>query len=398
MSQHILRIKELARVYHSETIAIRRHLHANPELSGEEKETAAFVANTLSKLNLSFRENIGGYGIVADIQGRNPEKGCIALRADMDALPVNEVSDMPYKSRKPGVMHACGHDAHTAALLGAARILSQITDQFEGTVRLIFQPSEEKYPGGAKAMIEAGVLENPVPAMIFGAHVSPDLPSGFVGMRPGYAMASTDEIYITVKGKGGHAATPCINIDPVVTGAQILVALQQITSRLAPPSIPTVLSFGRFIADGKTNIIPHEVKIEGTIRTFDEAWRKKAHRHIVNIAQKTAESFGSTCDVFIDHGYPFLINDEKTTSLAQKLAAGYLGEAKVVLMDQRMTAEDFAYYSQKIPACFYRIGVRNEEKGITANLHTPEFNIDEKSLEIASGLMAWIAVGALQNL
>ncbi len=373
-------------------------MHANPELSGKEKGTSAFVAKILSKFSISFKENVGGYGIMADIQGRNSGHGCVALRADMDALPISEVTDIPYRSKNPGVMHACGHDAHTAALLGAARILSQITDQFEGTVRLIFQPSEEKYPGGAKPMIEAGVLENPIPDMIFGAHVAPDLPAGKVGMRPGRFMASTDEVFITVKGRGGHAATPFLNIDPVVMAAQILIALQQITSRLAPPSVPTVLSFGRFIADGQTNIIPHEVKMAGTIRTFDEEWRRMVHNHIKNIAQKTAESLGGKCDVFIDNGYPVLVNDKKATAMAQNLAVGYLGETDVVLIEPRMTAEDFAYFSQKVPACFYRVGIRNEEKGITANLHTPEFEIDEKSLESAAGLMAWIAVGALQNL
>jgi amidohydrolase len=386
------RIKELARIYHSETIAIRRHLHTHPELSGEERETAAFVARTLTKLGITFREGVGGFGIVADIPGLDPTSRCIALRADMDALPITETGDKSYISQNPGVMHACGHDAHTAALLGAARILSELRDQFPGTVRLIFQPSEERYPGGAKAMIAEGALENPCPDMIFGAHVYPELPAGMAGMHAGPYMASTDEIYLTVKGKGGHGATPEKNIDPVVTGAHILVALQQVVSRLAPPNIPTVLSFGRFIADGRTNIIPHEARLEGTIRTFDEGWRAMAHQHITRIAQQTAETMGATCEVFIDHGYPFLVNNPEVTEIARSLAKEYLGEEQVKEIPQRMTAEDFAYYSQKIPACFYRIGIRNEEKGITANLHTPEFDLDEKSLETASGLMAWLGV------
>jgi amidohydrolase len=398
MTTLIPRIRELARVYHAETIAIRRHIHAHPELSGEEAETMAFVGRTLEKFGVPFRASVGGYGIVADIRGTAGTGGCVALRADMDALPIVEPSGKPYASVHAGVMHACGHDAHTAALLGAAHILSDLKEHFRGTVRLIFQPSEERFPGGAKAMIEDGALQNPVPDMIYGAHVFPDLPAGMAGMRPGPYMASTDEVYLTVKGRGGHAATPDINVDPVVTAAQILVALQQVASRLAPPAIPTVLSFGRFIADGQTNIIPHEVTMAGTLRTFDEAWRARAHEAITRIAQKTAESMGGSCEVFIDKGYPFLVNDPKATSQAMELAKTYLGDDKVVELGQRMTAEDFAYYAQKIPACFYRIGVRNEEKGITANLHTPEFDIDEKSLEPASGLLAWLATGTLENL
>lgn len=393
------RIQKLARVYHSEVIAIRRHLHANPELSGQEEHTAEFVARHLRKLGITYSDKVGGYGIVADIMGLQGDSGrCVALRADMDALPIEEKSSVTYRSQNAGVMHACGHDAHTAALLGVARVLHELREHFGGTVRLIFQPSEEKYPGGAIAMINEGVLTNPTPDIIFGAHVCPDLESGMVGMKPGPYMASTDEIYLTVKGKGGHGATPDINIDPVVTAAHILVALQQVASRLAPPNIPTVVSFGRFIANGQTNIIPHEVKMAGTIRTFDEGWRQRAHQHIKNIAEKTAESMGASCEVFIDKGYPFLVNDETTVNLAMGLANDYLGAEKVQQLGQRMTAEDFAYFSQRVPACFYRVGIRNEAKGITANLHTPEFDIDEKSLETATGIMAWFAVGALQNL
>lgn len=395
MTPLIQRIKELTRIYHAETIAIRRYLHLHPELSGEEKETSAFVAKTLSKLGISYRDHVGGYGIVADITGKSSEGRCVALRADMDALALTELNDITYKSLNPGVMHACGHDAHTAVLLTAARIINELKQEFHGTIRLIFQPSEERFPGGALPMIADGALMNPVPDYIFGAHVFPDLEAGKAGMRTGAYMASTDEVYLTIKGRGGHAATPHINIDPVLMGANILIALQQVASRLAPPTIPTVLSFGRLIADGRTNIIPDEVKLEGTFRTFDEGWRKQAHEHITLIAQKTAESMGGTCEVFIDKGYPFLVNDEAATSIARTLATEYLSPENVVELDQRMTAEDFAYFSQSIPACFYRFGIRNEEKGITSNLHSPRFNIDEKSLESAPGLMAWIALGAM---
>jgi amidohydrolase len=398
MTSILTRIRESARVHHSEVIAIRRHIHAYPELSGEEAGTMAFVARTLDKYGIPYRANVGGYGIVADLTGGVGPGGCVALRADMDALPITEPAGKPYSSVHAGVMHACGHDAHTAALLGAAHILTDLRGELRGTVRFIFQPSEERFPGGAKAMIEEGALLNPVPDIIYGAHVFPNLPAGMAGMRSGPYMASTDEVYLTVKGKGGHAATPDLNVDPVVIGAQIVIALQQVASRLAPPAIPTVLSFGRFIADGQTNIIPHEVTLAGTLRTFDEAWRARAHLAITRIAQNTAQSMGGDCDVFIDKGYPFLVNDPKATELAMNLAKTYLGNDKVVDLEQRMTAEDFAYFAQKVPACFYRIGIRNEEKGITANLHTPEFDIDEKSLESAAGLLAWLAAATLENL
>lgn len=395
MTQLYPRIKELARVYHSETIAIRRHLHAHPELSGQEEMTAAFVAKRLEQMQIPFRSGVGGHGLVAHIRGALAGDGCVALRADMDALPIDEKNEVTYRSQNPGVMHACGHDAHTAALLGAAKILTEMRDSFGGTVKLIFQPSEERFPGGAKAMIADGALLDPVPGCIFGAHVFPGLEAGEAGSAAGPYMASTDEVYLTVKGKGGHAATPHQNTDPVVTGAQILLNLQQVVSRLAPPVIPTVLSFGRFIADGRTNIIPHQVKLEGTLRTFDEHWRAEAHHHITRIAQQTAASMGAECEVFIDKGYPFLVNHAGVVDLFFTTAKAYLGDEKVVALEQRMTAEDFAYFAQHTPSCFYRIGTASKKKGITANLHTPEFDIDEKSLETASGLMAALAVDAL---
>lgn len=395
MTQLNTRIKELARIYHSETIAFRRHLHAHPELSGQEQETAAFVARTLDQMEIPYRSKVGGFGIVALISGKQSGEDCVALRADMDALPIQEQSDASYKSLNPGVMHACGHDAHTAALLGVARILTELKNEFGGTVKLIFQPSEERFPGGAKAMIEEGVLLDPEPRYIFGAHVFPGLEAGQTGSASGPYMASTDEVYLTVKGKGGHAATPHLNTDPVVIGAQILLNLQQVVSRLAPPVIPTVLSFGRFIADGRTNIIPHEVKLEGTLRTFSEEWRAEAHRFITRIARETASMMGGECEVFIDKGYPVMINDPIATELFRNTAQAYLGADHVFELERRMTAEDFAYYAQNVPACFYRIGTASRKKGITANLHTPEFDIDEKSLETATGLMASVALEAL---
>jgi amidohydrolase len=389
------KIKSLAAEFAPGIIQIRRHLHAHPELSEKEFTTADFICKTLEGYGISFIRNVGGNGIVAKIEGRHPQNTTLALRADMDALPINELNDCEYKSLNPGVMHACGHDVHMASLLGASKILNELRDEFEGTIRLIFQPSEEKFPGGALAMINDGVLQNPEPARIYGQHVLPTLEAGKVGFKPGRYMASTDEVYLTVNGRGGHAATPELNIDPVLIASHIIVALQQVVSRTAPPGIPTVLSFGRVIANGRTNIIPSEVKIDGTFRTFDEEWRSRAHEKITSLAKGMAESMGGSCEVFIDKGYPFLVNDDLATSEAKALAQQYLGPENVVDLDQRMTAEDFAYYSHIIPACFYRLGVKNPSWENIRNLHTPDFDADESSLETGMGLMAWLALGVL---
>jgi amidohydrolase len=390
------KIKTLAADFAPGIIHIRRHLHANPELSEKELNTADFICKTLDDYGISYVRNVGGNGIVAKIEGQQPQTTTLALRADMDALPINELNDCDYKSLNPGVMHACGHDVHMASLLGTAKILNELKNEFEGTFRLIFQPSEEKFPGGALAMIKDGVLKNPVPERIIGQHVLPTLEAGKVGFKSGKYMASTDEVYLTIKGRGGHSATPDLNTDTVLIASHIIVALQQVVSRMAPPGVPTVLSFGRVIADGRTNIIPSEVKIDGTFRTFDETWRARAHEKITSIAKGMAESMGGTCDVFIDHGYPFLVNDDLATSEAKALAQEYLGTENVVELDQRMTAEDFAYYTQIIPACFYRLGVKDPSWEKIRNLHTPEFDADERSLEIGMGLMAWLAVNQLK--
>jgi amidohydrolase len=395
-NQDLLQIvKGKASEFLPEITALRRHLHMNPELSTLEHNTAVYLAGKLTEYGIPFKPGIGGNGIVATIVGTTPAGKTIALRADMDALAIQETKDVEYKSQNPGVMHACGHDVHMACLLGAARILNQMKSSFEGSIRLIFQPSEEKFPGGALAMIKDGVLENPVPERIFGQHVFPELEAGKIGLKAGNYMASTDEVYLTVYGKGGHAATPDLNIDPVLIASHIVVAMQQLVSRNAHATIPTVLSFGRFIADGRTNVIPEFVKIDGTLRTFNETWRAEAHKKITTLAQGIAQSMGGSCEVHIAKGYPFLVNDERTTLKTKALAIEYLGSENVVDLEQRMTAEDFAYYSQLIPSCFYRLGTRNEAKGITANLHTSAFDIDEQSLEVGMGLMAWIALNNL---
>ncbi len=391
-------IKKAASEFQDELLLIRQHLHAHPELSFEEEKTADYIASLLTQWDISYEQQVGGNGLVGMIRGEQPESKVVALRADMDALPIQEENEHFYQSTNPGVMHACGHDVHMSCLLGALKILNTYKNKFEGSIKFIFQPAEEKVPGGALKMIEAGVLENPAPDVIIGEHVYPDLEVGKVGFKSGNYMASNDEINLSIRGRGGHAAIPGQFDDTVLAASQIVVALQQIVSRQATPSIPTVLSFGRFMAEGAYNVIPNEVKVYGTFRTFDEAWRKKAHQLITDIAQQTARAYGTECEVFIDHGYPYLVNDKSTTQLAKEAAISYLGPDNVIDLDVRMTAEDFARFSQLKPSCFYRLGTANNDKGITAKLHTPLFDVDEKSLEIGSGLMAWIAIQQLNNL
>jgi amidohydrolase len=390
-------IQKLADDYLPEIIEIRRYLHAHPELSQKEYQTSAYIISRLEEYAIPYKKGIAGSGVVGLIEGSNPSSMVIALRADMDALPVEEKNNVPYKSEFNGVMHACGHDVHMACLLGAAKIIKKLCGEFNGTVKLIFQPSEEKYPGGAISMINAGVLENPHVDVIIGQHVFPDLEAGDVGMKAGKYMASSDEVYFTVKGLGGHGATPHLNIDPVIIASHIVVALQTITSRYAFPVNPTVFSIGKFIAEGKTNIIPDEVKMEGTLRTYNDAWRKKAIDRITQIAQSIAHAYGGVCDVFVDNGYPFLYNDPDTTVSVKKSAEEFLGKEHVHELEMRMTSEDFAYYSQRIPACLYRLGVRNEARGITSNLHSAWFDVDERSIGVGTGLMAWIAICELNQ-
>ncbi len=389
------RIKELAREYAQEVVDIRRHLHAHPELSYQEYNTAKYVAEQLRKIGIEPKEGVAETGLTALIEGKNPNKKVIALRADLDALPIVETNDVPYKSTNEGVMHACGHDVHTASLLGTAKILHALKDQFEGTVKLIFQPGEEKNPGGASLMIKDGALENPKPTQIFGQHVMPLIPVGKVGFREGMYMASADEIYLTIKGQGGHAAIPELLTDNVLIASHIIVALQQIISRKSNPKKPSVLSFGKVEAKGATNIIPDEVTIAGTFRAMDEGWRAEAHKLITHLAENLAISMGATCEVNISVGYPYLENDPELTQNARSYATDYLGEENIVDLDLWMGAEDFAYYTQLMPACFYRLGTRNEAKGITSYVHTSTFDIDEGALEIGSGLMAWMAVREL---
>jgi amidohydrolase len=340
---------------------------------------------------------MAGTGVVAEINGKNPTNKTIALRADIDALPIQETNAVPYKSTTTGVMHACGHDVHTSSLLGTARILNEIKETFEGTIRLIFQPGEEKNPGGASMLIKEGVLKNPVPASIIGQHVFPLLPVGKVGFRTGKYMASSDEIYLRVIGKGGHGATPELTIDPVVIASHIIIALQQIVSRNASPKKPSVLTFGKISANGATNIIPDDVHLAGTFRTLDENWRQEALKKICTMAGRLAESMGGKCEVTVSPGYPCLENNPGVTNRIRQAAEQYVGKENTVELDITMGSEDFAYYSQVIPASFYRLGTRNEAKGITSYVHTPTFDIDEEALVLGPGLMAWMAVNELMS-
>lgn len=396
-SQLIDQIKQLVQHNFSKIIETRHHLHANPELSFEEFETSKFVKKELLSIGITKIEHKANTGLVALIEGKNPAKKTIALRADLDALPIFEQNEVTYKSKNEGVMHACGHDVHTTCLLGAAQILFSLKNEFEGTIKLIFQPGEEKLPGGASIMIAEKALENPTPESIFGQHVMPLIPVGKVGFKSGLYMASSDELFIKVIGKGGHGAMPHLNIDPVVIAAHIIIALQQLVSRMASPIIPSVLSFGKVMANGATNVIPNEVNIEGTFRTLDEKWRIEAHQKMIKMATLMAESMGGKCEFEVRKGYPFLKNNEQLTLKAKNAAITYLGAENVVDLDTWMAAEDFAYYSQIMPACFYRLGTRNEEKGIVSSVHTPTFDIDENALSIGVGLMAYLAIDDLNQ-
>lgn len=389
------RIKTIADRVYPETLEIRRHIHQNPELSFQEFSTSAYICTRLQDWNIEFRNDIVSTGVAAFIRGKNPDKKLVVLRADMDALPIKEENEVSYRSKNEGVMHACGHDVHTSSLLGTARILKELETEIEGTVMLLFQPGEEKLPGGAKLMLDAGIFNDRKPDMVIAQHVYPNLDAGFAGFKPGIYMASCDEIFITVRGKGGHGAMPHQLNDTVLASAHLIVALQQVVSRFAEASVPSVLSIGKVIANGATNVIPGEVYMEGTFRTMNEKWRETAHEKMKSLAEGLMEGMGCECDFRIDKGYPVLINDEKITSVASSLARQYLGKEKVTDLGIRMTAEDFAYFTQLYPCTFYRLGV-NKKGETSAPLHSSRFDIDEEALRTGSGLMAFLAISFLK--
>jgi hippurate hydrolase len=388
------KIKELAKQNATLLKDIRHYLHAHPELSFKEHETSRFISNKLFEWNID-NKFLAETGVVALIEGKNPSKKIIALRADIDALPITEQNNVEYKSQNNGIMHACGHDVHTTCLLGAAKMLNELQDEWEGSVKLIFQPGEEKNPGGASIMIKEGVLENPKPEAIAALHVHPGLPVGKLSFRSGLVMASADEIYITVKGKGGHAASPHQTTDTILAASQIVVGLQQIISRNRNPFTPSVLSICSFQGGNSTNVIPSEVKLMGTFRSMDEEWRYKAHELIRKQTTEIAHAFNAEADAYIDVGYPAVYNNENVTKHAAELAMEFIGKENVEETELRMGAEDFGFYAQKIPACFFRLGVRNEKKSIVHQVHTANFNIDEAALETGAGIMTLLGAGLM---
>ncbi|MBS1599664.1 MAG: amidohydrolase [Bacteroidetes bacterium] len=383
------KIDQLANQYAPAFIDIRQHLHANPELSYKEFETSSFIQKKLSEWNIPFTVK-ATTGVVGLIKGKNPGKRIIALRADMDALPIREENNVPYRSKNEGVMHACGHDVHTSILLGASKILNELKDEWEGTVKLIFQPGEERNPGGASLLIKEGVLEDPKPQAILGLHVHPGLEVGKLSFRSGVVMASADELYFTIKGKGGHAAAPHTTVDTILVASQLIVALQQVISRNRNPFSPSVLSITSFQGGYTTNVIPSEVKLMGTFRAMDETWRYKAHELIRKISTELVHAMGAELDLHIDVGYPVVLNDEQLNNIARSKAEEFVGKENVSETEMRMGSEDFGYYTHLMPGCFYRLGVMNVEKGITSGVHTPTFNIDESAIAIGIGMMAWL--------
>lgn len=388
------KIKGLSAQYAGDFIQIRRYIHAHPELSYKEFETSAFIQSKLTEWGIPFTV-MATTGVVGIIKGKNPSAKVIALRADMDALPIQEENSVEYKSLNAGIMHACGHDVHTTCLLGAAKIMNELKDEWEGTVKLIFQPGEERNPGGASYMIRDGVLQNPAPQGIVALHVHPGLELGKLSFRKGRVMASADEIYITIKSKGGHAAAPHLTADTILIASQLIVSLQQIISRNNNPTSPSVLSICSIQGGHTTNVIPSEVKLMGTFRAMDEAWRFKAHELIRKQTIGLVEAMGAEVDLHIDVGYPTVDNNPEFTGAAWQLAKEYMGEGNVPETELRMGAEDFGYYTQHVPGCFFRLGVRNEEQGIIHNVHTPLFNIDERAIQTGIGMMAWL--GAALN-
>ena len=384
----IEQIKNLSDVFFDEILSIRRYLHMHPELSFEEFETSKYIKSLLSSWGIDYTDGYVNTGISVIIEGKSPSSRVIALRADFDALPITEENDVSYKSKKKGVMHACGHDVHTACLLGALKILNETRTLWEGTVKFIFQPAEERLPGGAKQMIREGILENPNVQNVLAQHVLPELEVGKVGFRCGTYMASTDEIYVSVIGKGGHAAIPEKYNNPILASSELILDLNQFFS----DKTDSIFAIGYINGNGSTNVIPNEVNLMGTFRTLNEDFRKKSYDDINNIVDQVSEKYNIKIDIEIRKGYPSLHNDEEFTKRKIFRAKEYLGEENIIDLPIRMTAEDFSYFANKLPSCFYRLGTGNEKKGITHGLHTSKFNVDENAMKIGMGMMAYLAV------
>ena len=386
------KIKQLSEANFNDILKLRKHLHQNPELSFCEENTQKVICDKLQEEGIDFFKSKSGYGVVALIKGKNPNKCCIGLRADMDALPIDEENNIPFKSRVKGVMHACGHDVHMSCLIGAAQILNNLKNYFDGSVKLIFQPAEEMIPGGAKKMIEEGVLENPKVDFMLAQHVSPEIKTGKVGMKEDMFMASTDEIYIDLIGKGGHAALPEKNINPIISASKLILELNDFFKNQKHDN---VFSIGYFNAQGSTNIVPDIVKLKGTFRAMNEEFRDNSHKEIRNIIKKITIQENSDYKLEIKKGYPYLKNDISLTGDVFSFSKDYLGKENVLKIKKRMTAEDFAYFSLLVPSCFYRLGVGD---GVfVRNLHTSTFNIDDNSLKTGMGLLCWNAISILNK-
>jgi amidohydrolase len=390
-------IRDKAKQYFPEVQSIRHHLHAHPELSFQEHTTSAYISETLTGWGVQHQTGVAGTGIVVVLEGRNPGKKCVAIRGELDALPIQEANDVAYKSENKGVMHACGHDVHTSCALGTIRILNDLKSEWEGTLKVLFQPGEEKDPGGASLMIKEGVLENPKPDAIFALHVYPHLPSGSVGFHAGQYMASADEIYITIEGKGGHAALPHLTVDAISISALVISGLQQVISRKGNPIIPSVLTFGKIQGGFTTNVIVDRVEIMGTFRTMNEKWRYEAHKWIKDFTEKTCEAYGAKATVEIPSGYPSLFNEPKLTNQSEQWAREYLGPDNVHPLNIRMTADDFAFYSQYMPSCYFRLGTSRNNEEFTVPVHNAHFDIDEDAIGVGMGTMAWLVVNALSQ-
>ncbi len=391
-AKKIASVKHLAEHLFTEIQTIRQHLHQYPELSYQEFQTSAFIQSVLKKWNIDFVAPVAGTGIVVTLKGKKTSTRCIALRADIDALPIQEENDVPYASKNKNVMHACGHDAHTSCLLGAIKILDTLKEEWGGTIKCLFQPGEEKNPGGASLMIQEGVLKNPDVQSILALHVHTTLDVGKFSFRGGKCMASADEIYITIKSKGGHAAAPHLTTDTILVASHLVVALQQVVSRNNDPFNPSVLTISSIQGGNTTNVIPSEVKLMGTFRAMDETWRKIGHEKITQIVTHTAKSMNAEIDLWIDVGYPMVYNNEELTKEARHLAENFIGAEHCSETELRMGAEDFGYYSQLVKACFFRLGVRPTNAKNISPVHTPTFNIDEHALQHGMAMMAWLGM------
>ena len=396
-------IKELAKAHYPTVLETRRHLHQHPELSFKEFQTSEYIKKKLREADIAFTFGHVRTGILALIRGKNPDKKTILLRADMDALPIHEKNEVPYRSQNEGVMHACGHDVHSACALGAALMLQDMRDQFEGTVKIMFQPGEEVLPGGARLMIKEGALNNPKVDNAIALHVFPEMETGMVGFKPGMYMASTDELYATVSGKGGHAAMPAAYNNPLLAASAFLLKVQETFMKEGAlkgtigETIPTVVAFGKIEGLGATNVIPEQVQLAGTFRTMNEDWRAQVHTHLNELAKEIDAQYKLTIELRVEHGYPFLVNNEDFTNNCMSAAKDLLGDEMVKELPTRMTAEDFAFISQKVPSCFFRLGTGNTAKGISSGVHTATFDVDESSLLIGMQMLTWLAVSELHR-